>query len=543
MGTGETGEWAVADREVRGLAKRLGASRRASPGAKREVKKNGSGDETGGNGAGAASPDKAPSAPRAAADDVGRRLERIERRLNEDLAVKVRQAEERSAAAEKRAGAAEKRASEATRLAEGAESNGRRGPGAKEDLARIAERAARADDAIATAEAAAKLAGEAREAASGAVAREEEILSRLEQGSDRWLQLREDLSKPLAAIPELEKASRGTRQRLDKIERGLSELPEMAKEIGERFKAIDGRLKKLEDEGRDDSNATAKKMESLESELAKFAKAGEERLAPIAGRQDELENLSRSQGERIGAMAKRQEALTESARALERQLEQVSAQQTETRDGCTRVEERVTAAEKKLDEFRDRTAPPPLAEDAQAAAEGAADAARALTDNEEGRPTAASRKPGEGVRNSTEAESAPFDWERAEAEQYRAGEDPESGPDTEPGTEPEPETEAGPGTEAEAEPEAKTEAEAEPKAEPRRRAKESGDRAAIAPAGIDLNTIDFDGLRGLGLSVADSSRLLAARDVRGSFEGAGEIATIAGLTDRARELLAESAPS
>jgi uncharacterized protein YoxC len=46
---------------------------------------------------------------------------------------------------------------------------------------------------------------------------------------------------------------------------------------------------------------------------------------------------------------------------------------------------------------------------------------------------------------------------------------------------------------------------------------------------IDVNTIDFAGLRALGLSIADSARLLASRDVRGGFDGPEELDELEGL--------------
>jgi DNA uptake protein ComE-like DNA-binding protein len=46
---------------------------------------------------------------------------------------------------------------------------------------------------------------------------------------------------------------------------------------------------------------------------------------------------------------------------------------------------------------------------------------------------------------------------------------------------------------------------------------------------VDVNTVDFEGLRRLGLSITDSARLLASRDVRGGFQRAEELDELGGL--------------
>lgn len=77
-----------------------------------------------------------------------------------------------------------------------------------------------------------------------------------------------------------------------------------------------------------------------------------------------------------------------------------------------------------------------------------------------------------------------------------------------------------------------------------------GDEAAPAPRkrprrngatrGKDLNTVTFDELRGLGLTVNQSASVIAAREVRQRFDSVEEVAEIRGLSNKAVSLLVSS---
>lgn len=46
----------------------------------------------------------------------------------------------------------------------------------------------------------------------------------------------------------------------------------------------------------------------------------------------------------------------------------------------------------------------------------------------------------------------------------------------------------------------------------------------------DLNSLDYDGLRALGLSITESTKVLAVREIRGGFERPEELDELEGLT-------------
>jgi DNA uptake protein ComE-like DNA-binding protein len=58
----------------------------------------------------------------------------------------------------------------------------------------------------------------------------------------------------------------------------------------------------------------------------------------------------------------------------------------------------------------------------------------------------------------------------------------------------------------------------------------------------DLNSATFEQLRDLGLSVTQSARLIAYRDVRGGFESADELDEIPGLPKETRRALSDQLP-
>jgi DNA uptake protein ComE-like DNA-binding protein len=71
------------------------------------------------------------------------------------------------------------------------------------------------------------------------------------------------------------------------------------------------------------------------------------------------------------------------------------------------------------------------------------------------------------------------------------------------------------------------EAQAEPKAPKRRRVGRRNDK-------LDLNSATFEELRGLGLSVTQSARVIAYRDVRGGYQSLDELDEIPGLSKETR---------
>ena len=54
---------------------------------------------------------------------------------------------------------------------------------------------------------------------------------------------------------------------------------------------------------------------------------------------------------------------------------------------------------------------------------------------------------------------------------------------------------------------------------------------------LDLNEASFEELRELGLSVTQSARLIAYRDVRGGYESLDEIDDVPGLSEKTRDEL------
>jgi DNA uptake protein ComE-like DNA-binding protein len=58
----------------------------------------------------------------------------------------------------------------------------------------------------------------------------------------------------------------------------------------------------------------------------------------------------------------------------------------------------------------------------------------------------------------------------------------------------------------------------------------------------DLNSATFEQLRDLGLSVTQSARLIAYRDVRGGFESVDELDEIPGLPKETRQALSDQLP-
>jgi competence protein ComEA len=82
-------------------------------------------------------------------------------------------------------------------------------------------------------------------------------------------------------------------------------------------------------------------------------------------------------------------------------------------------------------------------------------------------------------------------------------------------------------------PRAKAEPKAQPKPEPEPQPKARARRATGRKNGkLDLNSATFEELRGLGLSVTLSARLIAYRDVRGGFESLDELNEIPGLSKK-----------
>ena len=83
-----------------------------------------------------------------------------------------------------------------------------------------------------------------------------------------------------------------------------------------------------------------------------------------------------------------------------------------------------------------------------------------------------------------------------------------------------------------------SEAKPQPKATPRGRAKAPARRGRSARkeknGKLDLNAATFEELRGLGLSVTQSARLIAYRDVRGGYESLDELDDIPGLPRETR---------
>jgi DNA uptake protein ComE-like DNA-binding protein len=82
----------------------------------------------------------------------------------------------------------------------------------------------------------------------------------------------------------------------------------------------------------------------------------------------------------------------------------------------------------------------------------------------------------------------------------------------------------------------KAEAKTPPKAEAKAPAKAPARRGGAAKrnGGLDLNSATFEELRGLGLSVTQSARLIAYRDVRGGYSSLDELDEIPGLSEETR---------
>jgi DNA uptake protein ComE-like DNA-binding protein len=76
-------------------------------------------------------------------------------------------------------------------------------------------------------------------------------------------------------------------------------------------------------------------------------------------------------------------------------------------------------------------------------------------------------------------------------------------------------------------PERKSAAPAKSARRPRRKS-----AAKLKEEKVDLNTATFEDLRGLGLAITQSARLIAYRDVRGGFESLSELEEISGLSKR-----------
>jgi DNA uptake protein ComE-like DNA-binding protein len=86
-------------------------------------------------------------------------------------------------------------------------------------------------------------------------------------------------------------------------------------------------------------------------------------------------------------------------------------------------------------------------------------------------------------------------------------------------------------------PKAKARAKAQPKPKAREKAppKAPARRAAKSKNGqLDLNAATFEELRGLGLSVTQSARVIAYRDVRGGYRSLDELDEVPGLSQETR---------